>query len=66
MPNPNHIKYTPHQRIMRAANKNTHLRLSRDEVQRLAQDDAIMTVAANDDADMEAGNDNNDGGDNNA
>ena len=40
---------TPHQRIMRAAERGTGLRLSADEVRRLSRDDAIATCARNDD-----------------
>jgi len=41
---------TPHQRIMRAAERGTGLRLSADEVGRLSQDGAIRQAAAGDDA----------------
>ena len=41
---------TPHQRIMRAAERGTGLRLSADEVGRLSQDGAIRQTAAGDDA----------------
>ena len=40
---------TAHQRIMRAAERGTGLRLSADEIGRLSQDGAIETCAANDD-----------------
>lgn len=39
------MKKTPHQRIMAADRKGTGLRLSADEVHRLAQDDAIRQAA---------------------
>lgn len=41
---------TPYQKIMRAAKRRTGLRLSPDEVRALSGDDAIATVAMNDDA----------------
>lgn len=42
---------TPHQKIMRAANRGTGLRLTAEEVGRLSRDGAIETCAANDDED---------------
>lgn len=43
------IKMTVYQRIMRAFKRGTGLRLSPEDVSRLAKDDAISTVARNDD-----------------
>ncbi len=43
------MKLTPYQRIMRAARRCTGVRLSPDDVQALSMDDAISTVAYNDD-----------------
>lgn len=40
---------TPYQRIMRAANEGRGIRLSALEVRQLSLDDAIQTVARNDD-----------------
>lgn len=45
-------KWTPYQRIMRAAKRGTGVRLSADEVFALSADDAISTCAANDDAEQ--------------
>lgn len=42
-------KLTPHQKIMRAAKRETGLRLTAEEVYDLSRDDAIATCAANDD-----------------
>lgn len=40
---------TPYQRIMRAAEKGRGVRLSADDVRRMAMDHAIVTLAENDD-----------------
>ena len=45
-------KLTPHQRIMRAAEKGRGLRLTADEVHALSMDGAIETCATNDDEAM--------------
>jgi hypothetical protein len=42
---------TPHQKIMRAAERGTGLRLTAEEVGKLSRDGAIETCAANDDED---------------
>lgn len=42
-------KSTPHQRIVKAAKRGTGMRLSADDVQVLATDDAIITRAMSDD-----------------
>lgn len=42
-------RLTPHQRIMRAAHRGTGLRLTANEVELLALDDAIVTRAISDD-----------------
>lgn len=46
------MKLSPHQRIMKAAKAGKGLRLSAEEVQRLAADDAIARVASGDDEDL--------------
>jgi hypothetical protein len=43
------MKKTPYQKIMRAYRRGTGLRLTAEEIEQLAQDDAISVAAANDD-----------------
>ncbi len=50
-------KLTPWQKIMRAARRGTGLHLSPEEVGRLSMDDAIESVAENDDREDATGED---------
>lgn len=43
---------TPYQRIVQAARRRVGVRLSAEEVAKLANDDAILTVAEHDDEDQ--------------
>jgi hypothetical protein len=47
------MRLTPHQKIMRAADRGVGLRLTAEEVGALSRDGAIEQCAANDDEDME-------------